>query len=124
MTPVFVFGSNLDGIHGRGAALCARDYHGAIMGVAQGLQGNSYAIPTKGHWSNVSQRFVVLPLSAIQKHVTTFIEFATAHPQLQFELTAIGCGLAGYDPAHIAPMFRDAPDNVALPERFKRVLDQ
>lgn len=124
MTPIFVFGSNLSGLHGRGAAEFARTHRGAVMGQAQGLQGNSYAIPTKGEWSKLSHRFPVLPLTTIQQHVETFIEFARSNPMLRFQLTPIGCGLAGYQHEQIAPMFRDAPLNVLLPHEFKRVLGQ
>jgi hypothetical protein len=112
---IFVFGSNLAGRHGMGAALCARTYHGAIYGRSVGRQGQSYAIPTK------DKRIKALPLEAISEHVRTFIEYAAAHPELTFRLTAIGCGLAGYKPAQIAPMFASAPPNVIKPPEFVRV---
>lgn len=113
MTEIFVFGSNLAGRHGKGAALHARKYCGAIYGVGEGKQGNSYAIPTKGH------RMEVLPLSVILGSVFRFIEYASAHPNTTFRLTPIGCGLAGYKPEQIAPMFVDAPTNVIMPDEFK-----
>lgn len=113
---IFVFGSNLAGRHGRGAALTARQEYGAIYGRGEGLQGQSYAIPTK------DRLLEVLPLEQISKHVRTFIGFAIAHPERHFTVTAIGCGLAGYKPAQIAPMFEHAPVNVALPEEFRQVL--
>lgn len=106
---IFVFGSNLAGRHGAGAALFARRNHGAIYGQGIGLQGNSYAIPTK----NFSIQ--TLPLKVIEKHVQTFLCFAKAHPELQFHLTKIGCGLAGYSESQIAPMFSNCPSNVAKP---------
>lgn len=112
---VFVFGSNLAGRHGKGAALHAKLYHGAVQGQGVGFQGRSYAIPTKNF--NLS----TLPLSMIKAHVDKFIEFATLHPHWIFNLTAIGCGLAGYEPEDIAPMFKGAPANVNQPEEFKKV---
>lgn len=110
---IFVFGSNLAGRHGKGAALTAKRKHGAIQWQGWGLQGNSYAIPTKS-WT-----LQPLPLSGIAMHVLAFLEFAKAHPELTFKLTAIGTGLAGYSPEQIAPMFKDAPANVIKPEEFK-----
>lgn len=114
--PVFVFGSNLAGRHGKGAALWAYQHCGAIRGQGAGRQGNSYAIPTK------SAGLVSLPLSGIAVHVGVFLRYAQDHPELQFRLTPIGCGLAGYTPDQIAPMFADAPPNVNLPPEFKRSL--
>lgn len=111
-TPVFVFGSNLAGRHGRGAALFAKDQRGAELGKGIGYQGNSYAIPTK------DGALRSLPLETIRKHVDEFIGFARAHPELTFQVTAIGCGLAGYQPADIAPMFKDAPANCIMPFEF------
>jgi len=102
---VFVFGSNLAGVHGAGAALFAKQYHGAIQYQGIGLQGNSYGIPTK------DVRIQTLGLAIIRKYVEDFILFARKHPQLQFQVTCIGCGLAGYKGEDIAPMFKDAPKN-------------
>ncbi len=113
---VFVFGSNLAGRHGKGAALYARKNRGAIYGQAEGLQGNSYAIPTK------DSSLRTLPLSTISEHARTFIAFARMRPELRFQLTAIGCGLAGYRPWDIAPMFEQAPATVELPVEFKEAL--
>ncbi len=109
---IFVFGSNLAGRHGKGAALEAIKNHGAIYGIGIGLQGNSYAIPTKDY--NIK----TLPLDEIKFHVDFFIKFAEKNKHLTFLLTAIGCGLAGYTPKDIAPMFRDAPSNVIKPTEF------
>lgn len=106
---IFVFGSNLAGIHGAGAALFARLHRGAIVGQGVGLQGHSYAIPTK------DERIRTLPLARIKPHVLEFIEFARKNPQLKFEVTRIGCGLAGYVDNDIGPMFKGAPDNCNLP---------
>lgn len=115
-SPVFVFGSNLAGRHGKGAALWARQHRGAIYGQGVGRQGNAYAIPTK------DDRLRVLPLDAIQAYVRKFLDYAHQRPSTVFELTPIGCGLAGYRPEQIAPMFSDAPSNVQLPDAFSSVL--
>ena len=109
---IFVFGSNLAGRHGKGAALHARQKHGAIYGQGVGLQGASYAIPTK------DERLQTLSLARIAWHVANFLDFAWEHPELEFELTPIGCGLAGYTPAEIAPLFEHVPTNVRLPAEF------
>jgi hypothetical protein len=115
--PIFVFGSNLAGRHGRGAALCARRYHGAIYGQGVGLQGDSWAIPTKD-W-----QMRTLPLDEIAFYVVAFLVQAELfYPDRTFVVTPIGCGLAGYTPEQIAPMFRDAPKNVILPPEFLAVL--
>lgn len=113
---IFVFGSNLAGRHGKGAALYARQHYRAVYGQGIGLQGDAYAIPTK----DIAIR--TLPLPVIQGHVEAFLQFARKHVEMIFEVTAIGCGLAGYTPADIAPMFKEAPANVVLPEAFRQVL--
>jgi hypothetical protein len=110
---VFVFGSNLAGRHGKGAALTARKQFGAIYGQGVGLQGNSYAIPTKDR--NVK----TLSLEKIEPHVQIFLEFARANPAMTFEITPIGTGLAGYKNSEIAPMFRGAPPNCHLPAQWR-----
>jgi hypothetical protein len=110
---IFVFGSNLAGRHGKGAALFARRHHGAIYGRGTGIQGNSYAIPTKGY------RLEVLELSVIKHHVDMFISFAKTYREHTFNVTRIGCGLAGYTDAQIAPMFIHAPINCNLPEGWR-----
>lgn len=112
MSDVFVFGSNLLGVHGAGAALHAKKYFGAIQGQGYGRQGNSFAIPTK------STPHKTLPLSEIQTYVTSFLEYAKENYWEVFNITAIGCGLAGYAPKDIAPMFKDAPTNCNLPREF------
>jgi hypothetical protein len=116
MTKVFVFGSNLAGRHGRGAALWARKHRGAVYGQGYGPQGDSFAIPTK----DAALRTLDLP--AIETWVGSFLRFAAVRPSVTFEVTPIGCGLAGYTPEQIAPMFKDAPANVELPEEFLVVL--
>jgi len=109
---VFVFGSNLAGRHGAGAAKAALKYHGAIYGHGVGPQGNSYAIPTKDE--------ILHPLTLLQIkwYVELFLLYAKNNPDIVFNLTAIGCGLAGYKPEQIAPMFKDAPPNVVKPKEF------
>lgn len=109
--PVFVFGSNL-GRHGKGAALWARQHRGAIYGQGHGIQGDSYAIPTKG-W-----KLEVLPLGIIQGFVSEFLEFTHKYWVREFQLTPIGCGLAGYTRDQIEPMFRGAPSNVLWPPEW------
>lgn len=114
--PVFVFGSNLAGRHGKGAALWARRHRGAIYGQGVGRQGNAYAIPTK------DRQLRVLTLHVVRTYVADFIDYARQRPDITFELTPIGCGLAGYRPEQIAPMFSNAPANVVLPDAFSPVL--
>lgn len=106
---IFVFGSNLAGRHGAGAALKAFREHGAIYGQGIGIQGDSYAIPTK------DENIQTLPLNKIQKYVDQFIRFAKLNPDKKFQVTRVGCGLAGYTDEDIAPMFVNAPDNCILP---------
>jgi hypothetical protein len=109
---VFVFGSNEAGRHGKGAALEARRNHGAIYGQGEGMQGRAYAIPTK------DAHLRTLPLDVIRAYVDRFKRYAAARPEIAFQVTPIGCGLAGYTPQEIAPMFADAPANCQLPPLF------
>lgn len=111
---VFVFGSNLAGMHGGGAARAARLYFGAVMGQGVGMQGQSYAIPTMQGG-----------VETIQPYVDEFISYAKAHADQQFLVTPIGCGIAGFTPEDIAPLFRAAVEveNISLPESFWRQLD-
>lgn len=113
MNPVFVFGSNLAGRHGKGAALCAKLEHGAVYGVGVGRTGNSYAIPTK------DGQLRILPLATISKYVAEFIAYAMENPSEKFQVTRIGCGLAGYTDSQIAPMFANAPENCDLPQGWR-----
>ena len=110
---IFVFGSNLAGRHGAGAAKYALQHHGAVYGQGWGLQGNSFAIPTKN--ANIN----TLPLSIIKVYVERFKEFAEEHPKLTFQLTPIGCGLAGYKHEDIGPLFKNSPTNVVIPKEFE-----
>lgn len=106
---IFVFGSNLAGAHGGGAARLAWQRFGAVWGQGVGLQGQSYAIPTMQGG-----------VETIKPYVDDFIEFARQHPELRFLVTRIGCGIAGFKPNNIAPLFADAleMENVILPEDF------
>ena len=106
---VFVFGSNLAGMHGGGAAYAAWRKFGAIMGQGVGMQGQSYAIPTMQGG-----------VETIVPYVNEFIAYAQAHPELFFFVTRIGCGIAGFRDAEIAPLFAAAVSlpNVCLPETF------
>src|SRR4051794_5875036 len=106
MPKVFVFGSNLAGRHGKGAALWAVKHRGAVYGQGEGLQGNSYAIPTK------DEKLRPLPLEEIEVYVKRFLTFTSIAVNLNFHVTPIGCGHAGYSPEDIAPMFVDSPDNI------------
>lgn len=116
LTSIFVFGSNLAGRHGKGAALAAVRQHGAVYGQGVGLQGRAYAIPTKDH------KLRTLPLWVIETYVQEFLAFAAAHPELTFNVTRVGCGLAGYTEREIAPMFAGAPDNCRLPEGWRELV--
>jgi hypothetical protein len=103
---IFVFGSNLSGIHGGGAARYAYDHYGAEWGVGEGLTGDCYALPTKE--ANVRDARSVADIS---QSVARFLEFAAAHPELTLHVTRVGCGLAGFVDEQIAPMFFDAGSN-------------
>ena len=110
---IFVFGSNLEGQHGGGAALLAYRKWGAIWGQGVGLQGQTYGIPTMQGG-----------VETIAPYVDEFIRFAQEHPKLIFLVTEIGCGIAGFRPEEIAPLFKEAVkvENIHLPQRFWDVL--
>jgi hypothetical protein len=112
MRNIFVFGSNLAGRHGRGSALEAVRNHGAIYGRGVGLQGDSYAIPTK------DRHLHILSLDYIHAEILAFLYVARSNPDWTFNVVAIGCGLAGYKPEDIGPLFRGATPNVKLPSEF------
>lgn len=114
--PIFVFGSNLAGQHGAGAALFARKCHGAVYGVGCGRTGDAYAIPTK------DENLKTLPLIVIRTEVEYFKLYARENPNLTFNVTRIGCGLAGYKDEDIAPMFKNSPDNCLLPSEWKEII--
>lgn len=114
---IFVFGSNEFGWHGAGAAKMAVHF-GAVIGVGFGMQGNTFAIPTKD-W-NVK----TLPIEVIKFYVDRFLVFARNLPDLEFLVTAVGCGLAGYSTKDIAPLFKEAItiENIHLPKSFWDIL--
>lgn len=111
---IFVFGSNLGGMHGGGAARAAYNRFGAVWGQGVGLQGQSYAIPTMQGG-----------VETIKPYVDEFIEFAQVHPEYKFLVTRIGCGIAGFRDEQIAPLFVDAIDkeNIILPKQFVEVIE-
>ncbi|MDE6278286.1 MAG: tyrosine-protein phosphatase [Muribaculaceae bacterium] len=110
---VFVFGSNLAGRHGGGAARVAWERFGAVMGVGVGLQGQSYAIPTMQGG-----------VETIKPYVDEFIEYAKSRPELKFYVTRIGCGIAGFKDEEIAPLFSEAigVENIILPKSFAELI--
>lgn len=114
---IFVFGSNEAGIHGAGAARIAFRQRGAVWKEGWWHHGTSFAIPTKDRSIRKS-----LPLSKIQFYVDQFLEYARKHPELTFQVTAIGCGLAGFKHSQIAPMFANAPDNCWFDDAWKPYL--
>jgi hypothetical protein len=110
---IFVFGSNLAGRHGKGAALTAKERYGAQRGVGFGPTGQAYAIPTK------DERLQVLPRDMIAVYVAEFIDYAKAHPELTFYLTPVGTGLAGYSQFSMRTLFSGAPANVEWAETWE-----
>jgi len=114
---VFVFGSNLAGRHGRGAAKIAKENFGAVYGIGKGLTGDCYALPTKDF------KVLTLSLSSIEMHIDEFIRFAKWHLDFEFLVTEVGTGLAGYSPEVIAPLFKDAPSNCVFSENWKQWLN-
>ena len=113
---IFVFGSNLAGRHGAGAALHAKKYYAAQYGVGRGPTGRAYGIPTK------DAELHSLSLTQIRHEVKGFLEYARHHTELYFYVTRIGCGLAGYTNKQIAPMFRGAPDNCEFDDAWEPYL--
>lgn len=110
---IWVFGSNLAGRHGAGAAEVARLQFGAEYGVGHGPTGRAYGIPTK------SGNLKVLSYQQIQKSVEEFLSYARSHPEMRFFVTRIGCELAGFKDAQIGPLFAKAPLNCSLPKEWK-----
>ena len=110
---IFVFGSNLAGMHAGGAARVAVDKFGAVWGHGVGMQGQCYAIPTMQGG-----------VETIKPYVDEFIAYATQHPGYKFLVTPIGCGIAGFRPKEIAPLFEDAIEvqNIILPKSFVEVI--
>ena len=112
---IFVFGSNLQGSHGGGAARLAMNQWGAVWGQGTGLQGQTYAIPTMQGG-----------IGTIRPYIDQFIKFAQNDPERTFLVTEIGCGIAGFRPADIAPLFKNAINipNIWLPQRFWEILQK
>jgi hypothetical protein len=115
---IFVFGSNKVGGHYAGDAKRARDEYGAVIGVGEGRTGDSYAIPTK------SMSLKPLSISTITKSVNKFIQYAIDNPNEEFLVGRIGCGYAGYKDDQISILFKHAPDNCILHERWQKILCQ
>lgn len=111
---IFVFGSNRQGRHGKGAAWHAKENYGAMYGQAKGRQGDSYAIITK----ELRRDKPVVGLEEVKTGVHDFLDYAISHPELTFKLTAIGCGLASFTVKDIAPLFSIRPNNIILPSEF------
>ena len=116
---IFVFGSNLSGIHGGGAAFMAKERFGAISGIGVGMQGQSYAIPTKSHGIKRA-----LTEKEMQPYINEFVEYAKEYPETNFLVTEVGCGLAGISHFTMARLFHKAGafnvSNIALPIKFRR----
>lgn len=114
---VWVFGSNLAGRHGAGAAKVAAQRFGAHYGQGVGASGSSYAIPTK------DAQLRTMPLSGIAPHVAAFLDHARAHPDLDFYVTRVGCGLAGHHDRDMAALFSGAPSNCNFASDWQQYLE-
>ncbi|EHU1357117.1 hypothetical protein OFN07_02110 [Acinetobacter baumannii] len=115
---VFVFGSNMAGQHGNGAARVASQHFGAVEGVGRGWAGQSFAIPT------LNEHIQQMPLSQIEHYVEDFKVYAKNHPKMKYFVTALGCGIAGYKVSEIAPLFKGIHHNVIFPESFKPYVEE
>ncbi|MGL5075025.1 MAG: A1S_2505 family phage non-structural protein [Waterburya sp.] len=115
---IFVFGSNLQGRHGKGAAKVAVDQFGAVNGFFQGPKGNSFAIPTK------VTPYISLTLDRIKKNIENFMIFTYTNPSKSFFITRVGCGLAGHKDEDIAPLFYDCNSNCSFPINWKPYLEK
>lgn len=113
---IWVFGSNLRGAHGKGAAKIAHKNFAAPYGKSEGRMGAAYGIPLKDKHLNTLPLFEVLP------YVQRFLNYARANPGLKFYVTRVGCGLAGYPDEAMAPLFRGAPDNCNFVEEWRAYL--
>lgn len=114
---IFVFGSNLAGLHQGGAAKTALKYFGAFWGSGRGWSGQSYAIPT------MNEHAQSLPLSQIKHYVDDFKIYTANHPKNMYFVTPIGCGIAGYQIAEIAPLFSGISNNVIFPQSFQAFIE-
>ena len=115
---VFVFGSNLAGIHDSGAARVAAQHFAAVKGVGRGWAGQTFAIPT------LNEHLQQMPLSQIEHYVDDFKIYAKNHPKMKYFLTALGCGIAGYKVSEIAPLFKGIHSNVIFPESFRPYIEE
>lgn len=113
---IFVFGSNLSGIHGAGAAHYAARHKGAKMGIGKGKVGQSYALPTKGI------NICFMSLEEVEVHVDAFKDYAMDHPNTEFQVTQVGCGLAGFTKEQIAPLFKGSPSNCYFDLEWQSIL--
>lgn len=113
---IFVFGSNEAGRHGAGAAAYAFKHRKAAWAVGYGQTGESFAIPTK------DKRIETLPITKVKEYVDNFLIHARKNPETEFQVTRIGCGLAGFTDEEIAPLFVDAPPNCLFDEVWKPFL--
>jgi hypothetical protein len=111
---ILVFGSNLAGRHGAGAAKVARQQFGAIHGMGRGRVGESYAIPTK------DADLKPLPIAEIETSITYFLEYARRYAETPFWVTRVGCGLAGFTDDQIGPLFAQASVNCSLPLEWRQ----
>lgn len=118
--PIFVFGSNELGIHGAGAARAAKDYYGAKMGQGYGLSGNSFAVPTCR--KPVGTPGWEMREETLKDYITRFKDYAARCPQMEFKVTQLGCGLAGWQAATVAPLFVNAPGNCTFDTAWKEFL--
>lgn len=113
---VFVFGSNLSGIHGAGSAKLAHAKFGAVWGKGNGYYGNSYALPTKGY------NITFMDIATVKRYVNEFIQFASNNMDKTFKVTQVGCGLAGFNKKDIASLFKNAPSNCYFDTQWKEIL--
>jgi len=115
---IWVFGSNLAGIHGAGAAEVAFEKFSASWAQGVGLSGRSYAIPTKDH------NLKTLPLKDIGPYIREFVAFTRKYCDSKFFVTRVGCGLAGFRNETIAPLFKNCGDNCNMPIGWKKFLEE
>jgi hypothetical protein len=115
---IWVFGSNLRGIHGAGSAKVAADEYGAQRGVGSGRTGNAYAIPTMARPGADT-----LALDDVRPHIAHFLAYARAHADDAFLVTRIGCGIAGFMDEDIAPLFKGAPPNCIFAPKWREIME-
>lgn len=122
---IWVFGSNLAGRHGAGAAKVAKEQFGARYGIGVGATGRAYAIPTKDGRSGgrLTDPGELLSLESVRAHIERFLEYARTNPELRFTVTRVGCGLAAFDDRDIAPLFAGAPANCTFAQEWRALLE-